>query len=281
MRLELASKPGITAEGKAQADSKAQHTLQYVSISKGLQRRHRSSDRVMKPVLTMILTASRPYFAPYPGYFQRADLADLLVILDAVQFPRGTTWLTRNRFKNEQGTLWMTVPVHKKGLGLQSVQAVRICRERRWMHKLIESLRHAYRHASYLEEHLGALVDGLRADSDRLIDLNLKLIGYLMQQLRVSTPLVRLSELGSDAAGTGLIIDICRRAGASTYLAQRSARSHLDTGLFEAAGIELRFATPPSSVYPQLWGDFIPNLSAFDLLFNCGPKAGEIMRGSR
>jgi hypothetical protein len=229
----------------------------------------------------MILAASRPYFAPHAGYFRRADLADLLVILDAIQFPRGTTWLTRNRFKNEQGALWMTIPVQKKGLGLQPIQAVRICREKRWMRKLIESLRHAYRHAPYLEEHLGALADGLGADSDRLIDLNLRLTGYLMQQLRVSTPIARLSELGSDATGTGLIVDLCRRLGASAYLAQRSARSRLDAGLFEAAGIELRFVTPPSPVYPQLWGDFIPDLSAFDLLFNCGPKAGEIMRASR
>jgi hypothetical protein len=38
-------------EGKAQADSKAQHTRQYVSISRGLQRRHRVSDGVMKPLL--------------------------------------------------------------------------------------------------------------------------------------------------------------------------------------------------------------------------------------
>jgi L-alanine-DL-glutamate epimerase-like enolase superfamily enzyme len=39
----VVSKPRITAEGKAQADSKAQHTRQYVSISRGLQRRHRVS----------------------------------------------------------------------------------------------------------------------------------------------------------------------------------------------------------------------------------------------
>jgi uncharacterized protein (TIGR00369 family) len=49
--IELVSKPRITAEGKAQADSEAEHTVQYVSISRGLQRRHRLSDGVMKPVL--------------------------------------------------------------------------------------------------------------------------------------------------------------------------------------------------------------------------------------
>ena len=227
----------------------------------------------------MILAASRPYFAPYPGYFLKAVLADLFVILDSVQFPRGTTWLTRNRFKNDQGTLWMTIPVQKKGLGLQPIQAVRICREGRWCHKHLESLKQAYGYAPYFGEHIAALADGLGADSNRLIDLNMRLIGYLMHQLGIATPLVRLSELRIRSAGTQLLIDICRRVGASVYLAQRSARSYLDAGLFAAAGIELSFFTPPAAVYPQLWGDFIRDLSAFDLLFNCGPKARDVMRG--
>jgi len=52
--LEVASQPRITPEGKAQADSKAQHTRQYVSISRGLQRCHRGADGVMKPLLNFI-----------------------------------------------------------------------------------------------------------------------------------------------------------------------------------------------------------------------------------
>jgi hypothetical protein len=227
----------------------------------------------------MILAVSRPYFAPYPGFFLKAALADLFVVLDSVQFPRGTTWLSRNRFKNEQGTLWMTIPVKRKGFGLQPVQAVCICREGRWRRKHLESLKHAYGHAPYFREHSAVLAEGFGSGSDRLIDLNLRLIGYLMRQLRISTPWVRLSELAISSAGTQLILDICRRVGASAYLVQRSARRHLDAGLFAAAGIELAFFTPAGAVYPQLWGDFIPDLSAFDLLFNCGPKAGDIMRG--
>jgi len=34
--------------------------------------------------------------------------------------------VTRNRFKNDLGTLWMTIPVWKKGLGLQNIDEVRI-----------------------------------------------------------------------------------------------------------------------------------------------------------
>jgi hypothetical protein len=53
--IEVVSKPRITPEGKAQADSKAQHTRQYVSISRGLQHRHRVSDGVMKPLLMIFV----------------------------------------------------------------------------------------------------------------------------------------------------------------------------------------------------------------------------------
>ena len=64
---------------------------------------------------------------------------------------------------------------------------------------------------------------------------------------------------------------------ASVYLAPGAAGKHLNAALFESAGIELRRVDPRSPVYPQLWGDFIPDLSTFDLLFNCGPKAHEIL----
>jgi endoglucanase len=53
---EVVSESRITPEGKAQADSKAQHTRQYVSISRGLQRRPRASDGVMKPLLLLLWT---------------------------------------------------------------------------------------------------------------------------------------------------------------------------------------------------------------------------------
>ena len=80
----------------------------------------------------MIISTNQPYFAPYPGFFYKAHLSDYFVILDDVQFPRKTTWITRNRFKNDQGTLWMTIPVRKKGLGLQKISEVRICHAGNW-----------------------------------------------------------------------------------------------------------------------------------------------------
>lgn len=225
----------------------------------------------------MIVSANQPYFCPYPGFFYRASCCDVLVLLDEVQFPRGTTWITRNRFKNDQGFLWLTIPVWKKGLGLQQINQVRICREGRWPRKYFQSLATAYAHAPYLVDHLAFLEEIFISPRDRLIDLNLAIIRYLMNSLRLNTRLVLLSELGLAVRGTQLLVEISRALGASTFLASSQARKYLDAGLFEESGVELSFFSFEAPIYPQLWGDFLANLSTFDLLLNCGPKALDII----
>jgi len=226
----------------------------------------------------MIISTSRPYFAPFPGFFYQANLCDIFVILDTVQFPRGTTWITRNRFKNDQGTLWMTIPVWKKGLGLQRINDVRICHDDgRQARKQLLSLKQAYAHAPYLSDHLQFAENLFSTAFDRLIDFNMAIIGHLLLNIGVDTEIRRLSELNIKTGGGHLLIEICRFFNASIYMAPAAAGKHLNADLFEKAGIELRYAKARSCIYPQLWGDFIPDLSAFDLLFNCGPKAREII----
>ncbi|KPJ75215.1 MAG: hypothetical protein AMJ54_15625 [Deltaproteobacteria bacterium SG8_13] len=225
----------------------------------------------------MIISINRPYFAPYPGFFQKADLSDVLVLLDRVQFPRSTTWITRNRFKNDQGALWVTVPVFKKHLGLQPIDQVRINHETRWARKFLLSLESAYAHAPYFRDHHRFLADLLSQRQERILDLNIKIVQYLLGCLKISTPVRLQSDLQAQGKGDGLLVDVCRRAGADVYLAQREVEKFIDQQQFEKAGIQLKYFTASTPVYPQLWGEFLFNLSAFDLLFNCGPKAREIL----
>ena len=225
----------------------------------------------------MIISTSRPYFAPFPGFFYQANLCDMFVILDTVQYPRGTTWISRNRFKNDQGTMWITIPVWKKGLGLQRINGVKICYQGRQAQKHLCSLTHAYAHAPYFSEHRQFMQKLFSTAFDRLIDVNMAIIDHLMLNLGVDTEIRKLSELNIKIGGDRLLIEICRFFKASIYLAPAAAGKHLNPDLFEKAGIELRYIKIPSCIYPQLWGDFIPDLSTFDLLFNCGPKAREIL----
>ena len=225
----------------------------------------------------MIISANQPYFCPFPGFFSKASLSDVLVILDNVQFPRGTTWISRNRFKNDQGPLWLTIPVWKKGWGLQHINQVRICYEGRWPHKHLQSLKSAYGHAPHLGDHLGFLEEVFSRHWEKLVDLNLAIIRHLMRSLQIETKLVLLSELGIKARGAQLLIGICKALGASTFLSQSQAQKYLDANLFQESEIELRLCKYIAPIYPQLWGDFLANLSTFDLVFNCGPKARNIL----
>jgi WbqC-like protein family len=225
----------------------------------------------------MMISVNQPYYFPFAGFFFKAYLSDNLVILDDVQFPRGTTWITRNRFKNAQGSLWMTVPVAKKGLGLQKINAVRIYHDSRWAKKHLQSLKNAYIRAPYFSEHIDFLEDLFSTKFEKLIYLNLKIIRYLMQQLRVDTNVILSSELGVHMNGDELILEICRKLGASEFLIQKAARKYINSDRLSAEGIKLKDYRTSSPVYPQLWGDFIPNLSALDLILNCGPKAHDIM----
>ncbi len=225
----------------------------------------------------MILSANQPYFAPFPGFFYKAWMSDLFVLLDDVQFPQGTTWISRNRFKGHQGALWITVPVWKKGLGLQKISEVRICHEGRWAKKHLKSLKTAYKKAPYLPEHLEFLEETFSEKNDMLGELNLAVIRYLMRALTIQTKWVLLSDLDIPSTGNRRLVDLCTKLGASQFVAQSPAKKFLDEKSFQNEGIEVTYVSPPVPIYPQLWGDFIANLSVFDLVLNCGPKAREIL----
>jgi hypothetical protein len=54
-------------------------------------------------------------------------------------------------------------------------------------------------------------------------------------------------------------------------------KDYLDTNKFESEGIEVLFQDYKHPEYTQLWGDFIPNMSIIDLLFNHGPESKKII----
>ncbi len=226
----------------------------------------------------MIVSTVQPYFAPHAAFFAKAVRSDVMVLMDDVQFPQRSTWLTRNRFKNDQGVVWLSVPVWKKGLGLQKIREVRLCNVGRWRAKHLATLRAAYGRAPYFEEHQ-AFLEGLYGKNHVfLLDMNLELLRYLAQCLEIDTRMPLLSELNIDAGEPHLSVAVAQALGATAFLAQGGALKYLDHSLFEEAGIGLASIRIRPPVYPQLWGPFLSNLSVLDLLFDCGPAAARVIR---
>ena len=225
----------------------------------------------------MIVATHQPIFLPWPGFFYKALRADAMVLLDDVQFPLGRGWMTRNRLKSEQGELWLRVPVRKKGRGLQAIRDVEICDERDWRRSHLRGIRQHYAQAPYLDDHWPAIESVYQRRQQRLVDLNLDLIRYLWEAFTLKGALHLQSELGVTGKAAELLIAVCRALAADTHLTLPPVEKYLDAQAFRAAGIHLTFAHFRAPVYPQLYGDFRYNLSALDLLLNCGPKSRDII----
>ncbi len=59
----------------------------------------------------MEVAIHQPHYMPWLGYIAKCGEADLLVVLDTVQYEKNG-WQNRNRIKTHDGTQWLTVPVH-------------------------------------------------------------------------------------------------------------------------------------------------------------------------
>jgi hypothetical protein len=225
----------------------------------------------------MIVACHQPIFMPWPGLFVKAMKADLLVLLDDVQFPLGSSWMSRNRIKTKDGQLWISVPVLRKGRGLQKINVVKIFNERDWGKKHCQRMAYAYHHAPYFPDHGPFFESVFQKNWTHLVKLNLAILSYLRDALKIETPFQANSHLGIKTKGTRLLVDICQRTEAEVYLSSAPGRKYLDEKMFQEAGIQVQYYKYHPPAYPQLWGSFLPNLSVVDLLFNCGPKSRQII----
>jgi hypothetical protein len=63
-------------------------------------------------------------------------------------------------------------------------------------------------------------------------------------------------------------------------LSNEGARDYVNEQNMNLAGIKHRWLKFTHPIYDQGHSEFQTNLSAIDLLFNCGPESGKIIRGA-
>lgn len=227
----------------------------------------------------MIAAAHQPNYIPWIGYFYKLWLADCMVVLDNVQYTKNG-FQNRNRIKTQRGSAWLTVPVVTAGRLGQATKDVEIVPGSSWYQSHLDTIRQNYRRAPYFLEYFPALEALYKRPWRRLVDLNLALIRFLAAALEIRTPLVLATELNVTGKGSALLVDLCCKVHATRYLSGFGGRSYQDSGQLADAGITLEVYDFKHPTYPQLWGEFIPQLTVLDLLLNCGPAAAHVVRSS-
>ena len=232
---------------------------------------------------TKTIAIAQPTFLPWIGWFDLADQVDLFVILDDVAFSK-QSWQQRNRIRTQNGLEYLSVPIKTSGrLGQRIVDCELL--DQAFVVKMIKSLQTNYSKAPFFKATFDELSTTLQtaASTNRLVELNCKLISWMAARLGVTTPMVCASTLSASGGRGEYVAAICQCVGAARYLSPAGAETYLiaDKHSFERRGIEVLIHVYEHPEYVQRFAPFIPFASALDLIFNLGPAAGEAMRTGR
>jgi len=219
----------------------------------------------------VILAAHQPNFLPWLGYFHKMARADVFVLLDLAQVSKNS-YANRVKIKGANRAFWLTLPMGGDWPYTYSEAQVN---DRRQIEKVRKAIVNCYGRARYYDHAVSTILDGIQGAS--LAAINGVLIRWAHGVLGLDTEIVWQSDLGIVADKTTLLQELCQAVGADTYLSGQGAKAYNDPEKFAQFGINLGYDQFKCPEYPQLWGDFIPNLSVIDLLFNCGPESRELL----
>lgn len=228
----------------------------------------------------MIVTIHQPEHMPWCGFLHKASQADVFVLLDNVQY-RKNYFQNRNQILGPNGPQWLTVPVALKGHTEGTIREMEISPGANWADKWWKSIYFSYLKTPYFSAHGPFFKELSQRPWKHIAQLNEEIIRYFFREFDIQCRVVKASELGIDGVRSQLLRDICVRLGAEAYLAGRHGKDYLDETLFRDANINVRYHEFVHPVYPQRPGaEFVPNMSAVDLLFRAGPKSAEVLRST-
>jgi hypothetical protein len=225
----------------------------------------------------------QPNLYPYAGFFAKLISVDEFVIVDNVQYVK-KEYHNRNMLKFSDGTSkWLSIPVKNSGRYKQDIKSAEIDDKYDWRKLHLRTLELNYRKTAFFDEFFPSMRELFVKDWTMLSDYNIAFIRKSMEYLGITTPLTIASEKEICGEAHELILDICRKTGAESYLHGIHGLDYVDFDFLSANGVASLIQVFVPIEYPQMHGAFIPNLSILDVIFNCGKEGSlnVIQKGSR
>lgn len=236
--------------------------------------------------MSQVVSVHQPNFMPWLKLLDKILASDVYVAYDTVKFTK-SEYHSRQKMKKALGPAWLTVPVVKNGD--QNIDAVRVNNSHRdngvgFRRQHLRLLAQEYRRAKYFDDVYQIVDDVYARNQEFLVELNVDLITAFCTYLGSATRIVRASSLTHDGDNTQRLVQLVRNAGGDTHLTSTfdSSRQYIDWRRMQAAHISIHSQDFDHPTYQQLWGgDFVPHLSALDMLFCCGPETKNILDARR
>lgn len=225
-----------------------------------------------------IICIRQPGYLPYIGFFKKIESSDIFVYLDDTKYVKNG-WDNRNKIKTDTGSMWLTVPIIRKSK--DNLEDVLIENSEEWKNKHLKSIQINYKRTPYFEKYLDSIQKIYDKNWKKLINLNLALIEYFNNQLKIETKTMKSSEMKINSTGPKKLLEICQKLNADTYLSGSSGHDYLDEKIFLDQGIKVIYENFQHPTYNQRGKEFLFNMSIIDLLFNEGDNAKKIILESK
>jgi len=225
--------------------------------------------RLKEEKLSKIVAIHQPNFLPWLGYFDKMAGSDIFIILDDVIFgSKGKNKvINRNQIKTPNGPSWLRVPIHESFL--KNINAVTIDNSQNWQEDHLKTFYFNYKKTKNFEKIYPLLEKIYKKKYSKIIDFNMAIISLFIKVFQIKTKIVFSSELKVKGHKNDLLINLIKKVGGTHYLAGLGgSQRYLDEKLFHQNGLNIIWQEFQSPIYPQLWGEFITNLSAIDFLFS-------------
>lgn len=228
----------------------------------------------------MKLTAHQPVYLPWLGLFHKIYLADEFCLFDIVQY-QTKDFNNRNKIKTNDGSIWLSVPVDSKDHLNKKINEIKIVNNG-WNKKHFKSISLAYKKSNYFNHYIDEIENILlKNDYENLTDLNFAFLKFGINALNIGTKIKIASNYSFEGTKSKLVLDMCKKLGANEYLFGIQGKDYADIDEFNENKVIPYFQEYIHPEYNQLHGQFIPNMSFIDLLFNEGPNSQEIfLRGN-
>lgn len=216
-------------------------------------------------------------YLPWKGYFDIILKSDVFIFHDDLQYTKND-WRNRNQIKTHNGLDWITIPC---GTDTNRLICEVEIKSTDWQQKHWNKISASYRKAPYFEYYRDFFYDFYHTKSwTNLSELNQFLIKHIVRHfLKYDVEFMdsRQFHLG-DLRASKRVVELLKRANATTYISGPSAKNYLVESDFKDAKIELEYMDYSQyPEYPQLHGSFVHGVSIIDMLFNCGDNVRNLI----
>ena len=221
------------------------------------------------------ISIHQPVYLPWLGFIEKIISSEKFVFLDDVQFEKNG-FQNRNKIRTYDGEMWLTVPVKVKSQTL--LKDVKINYSVDWINKHKKSIIQNYKKAEFFDNYWLELEKIYDEKYEYLVELNIEIIKFLFNKLKIKTKTLFSSELRISDKGSNRILEICKILNADRYISGISGKKYLLIDDFERQKIKLEFQNFQHPTYEQVFDPFYPNMAMIDLLFNEGDNALKIIK---